>query len=153
MHTQVLLSEKGIKRSGKKVKLDWRILLLLVYVVSFLAITTVGFWGLPPSFEVEPEYLTGMLTASAIIFGFWAILAQIKPEDIVEKSIYQHYLSKPLFFSLLLLTLSVVTVYFSALNKLSSVAALYVCMWSFLSNTVFITLALYYQRFPEKLYS
>lgn len=124
-------------------------LLFFVFYISFAVIGVVGFRDLPPDFEVEPEYISGMLTASAIIFGFWAILIQSKPKERVEKWRFEHVLSKLFFFSFLLLILSVVLSYLAALNKLSSVTALYFCLFSFLTNACFITMALYYHRFEK----
>ncbi|TET26014.1 MAG: hypothetical protein E3J73_05240 [Candidatus Bathyarchaeum sp.] len=129
-------------------KLDFNVL-LAVYFVSCLVLGVVGLWGLPEDFEVEPEYISGMLTASAIVFGFWAILIQTKPKERIEKWRYEHVFSKVFFVSFGLLIFSLVAIYFAALNKLWSATALYVCLVSFLSNALFITMVLYYSRFEK----
>jgi hypothetical protein len=90
-----------------------------------------------------------MLTASAIIFGFWSILIQEKPKRIDRENVYRLVLIVLFFFSLTTLILSVVDVYLVACGKVPPSAALWVCMYSFLSNAVNFSIGLYYQKLKE----
>ena len=127
---------------------DWdpRIVMPALFFL-FMAITTVGMIGLPSDFRVEPEYLSGMLTASVILFGFWAVLIQKEPKEDIEKWRFKHLIGKSFFMSFVLLMLSVVVIYYAALDKLPSPVALFLCMLSFLMNALLITIQLYFQRF------
>lgn len=129
-------------------ELDFRIA-YFVFWVSFFVITIAGFYGLPPDFKVEAEYMSGMLTASSILFGFWVMLIQAKPKERTEKWVYEKALSKIFYISVMFLMIPVVSIYFAALNKLSSVGALYSCMVSFLFNALNLMVALYYYKFKE----
>jgi hypothetical protein len=102
-----------------------------------------------PWFRVEPEYIIGMLTASAIIFGFWAILIQERPQEIDKEKVYRHVLIALFLFSLATLILSVLFVYLVALGKVPPFTALWFCMYSFLSNAVNFSIGLYYQKLKE----
>ena len=140
----------GIIIPGRKRKeLDPRIV-MIVLVATFLGLTYITGSNWPPNFAVEAEYLTGMLTASAIIFGFWAILIQRKPEDRTAKWLYEEVLSTQFFLSLGFLVLSVIVIYLAALNKIYSVVALFFAMFSFLMSVVKVSLALYSFKFRER---
>jgi len=128
--------------------MDWdpRIVMPALFLL-FMAITTVGVINLPSDFEVEPEYLSGMLTASAILFGFWVVLIQKEPREDIEKWQLKHLIGKSFFMSFILMMLSIVVIYYAALDKLPSPVALFSCMLFFLMNALLITIQLYFQRF------
>jgi len=102
-----------------------------------------------PWFGVEPEYISGTLTASAIIFGFWGVLIQEGSGEKDKLEAYWRALIVLFFFSLATLVLSVVNIYLVALHKVPPFVALWVCLYSFLSNAVNFTIALYYLRFKN----
>lgn len=135
--------------SRQRRELDPRIF-MIVFVATFLGLTYITGSNWPPDFAVEAEYLTGMLTASAIVFGFWAVLIQRKPEERTAKWLYEEVLSTQFFLSLGVLVLSVILIYVAALNKLYSVVALFFAMFSFLMNVVNVSLALYSFKFRER---
>ena len=113
-----------------------------LFGIIFVAICAFGTIGLPEDFEVKPEYLSGMLTASSILFAFWVAIIQMKPKG---SSILLAYF----FFSFTFLCVSVVSIYLTALNKIPSHAALGLCMLSFLTNALNLALMLYYYKFKE----
>jgi len=120
------------------------IFLPCVYIVIILVILGLGLMGLPTNFEVDIEYLNGILTASSILFGFWAVILGRSPGDIKEKYLYKYGISKIFFFNIAFLAISVIAVFFSATNKLSSVIALFLVTLSYFSNLFFLVLHLYY---------
>lgn len=134
-----------IPRDRRK-QVDFRIV-IWGFVAACFMIMIISFHNLSPDFAVEPEYLTGMLTASSIVFGLWAILIQTKPKERVAKWLYEEVLIESFFLSFGLLVISVVLIYFSALNKMSSVIALLFSLFSFLLNVLNITMALYHFKF------
>jgi len=116
-----------------------------------IAIIVIGIYGLPIGFEVNPEYINGILTASSILFGFWAVLIERQPKERTERFRYKILLEN-FFFSFTFLMLSVVMIYFAALNKLHSVFALSFCLVSFMSNAYFLAMTLYYYKFKRKIW-
>lgn len=113
-----------------------------LFGIFIMVICLFGIAGLPTDFEVEPEYLSGMLTASSILFGFWVAIIQRKPKK--GEVILTYFL-----LSFTLLCVSVVAIYLTALNKIPSHDALLICMASFLMNAVNLALILYVYKFKE----
>ena len=58
---------------------------VIVYFFVIFAIGSVGLLGIFPNFEVNPEYINGMLTAHTILFGFWVILIATVPKETIKK--------------------------------------------------------------------
>ncbi len=117
------------------------IILLIIFIIK--EITFVGLYDLPPDFKVDAEYINGILTASSILFGFWVILIQTRPKKRVQKWKYDNILVWNFGASVVSLILSVVTMFLGALNKISSVITLSVCMVSFFANTFYLSVDLY----------
>jgi len=129
--------------------MDWKDPRLLVYILFFFftAITTIGLVDLSPDFRVEPEYFSGILTASAILFGFYVVLIQKEPKEEQEKWRLKHLVGRSFILSFLLLMLSIVAIYYTALEKIPSPISLWICMFLFLMNAFITTMVLYFQRF------
>lgn len=113
-------------------------LLLLILIVPFALVK------LPPT-EVNVEYLNGLLVASSIIFGFWAVILTKKPtgplEDFTRRSSI-----KPIGFCFIILLVSILLMYYAALGLTSaSVGALISLMISLSSNLCFLMIYLYYE--------
>ena len=121
------------------------------YHLKFLALCLVstslivlGFYGIPIDFKVEPEYLVGILTASSILFGFWVLVVQIKPNEPKELTTAMRL---GFFWSFGFLTVSVILTYCTALNRMPSVFTLYFCTLSFISNASSLANYLYILKF------
>jgi hypothetical protein len=125
------------------------LLFTFIYTCGFAVLALTAFAGMDPWLEVEPEYITGTLTASAIIFGFWGILIQEGSGERDKEKVYRRVLIVLFFFSLATLILSVENIYLVALGKVPPFVALWVCLYSFLSNTINFTIALYYLKFKS----
>jgi hypothetical protein len=133
-----------------KLGLGLRLLLFaLIYTWGFAVLALTAYHNMDPWFSIEPEYISGTLTASAIIFGFWAILIQERSKEKDKEKVHKRVLIVLFFFSLATLILSVVNIYLVALDKVPPFVALWVCLYSFLSNIVNFTIALYYLQFKE----
>lgn len=100
-------------------------------------------------FQVQPEYLIGILSASSILFGLWAVIIERKPEGIVQESTYYESIPELFWFSLILLITSVILVSFTATELFSSSFTLFVCVFSFVWNAVFLSLALHFYMFRK----
>jgi hypothetical protein len=93
---------------------------------------------------VEPEYLSGLLSASGILFGLWAIFIGNKPKERVAKHGYENIIFPSFFTSLGFLILSVILVSLSGVKIFSPTYALLFCALSFILNALFLTLTLKY---------
>jgi len=124
---------------------------LLLAIIFILGV----YYGLQEEFRIDVEYINGILTASSILFGFWAILIERKPKEEpnqwqsrVKK--WQYKLAGTSFYaSLFALMLSVLLMYLSALDVLSSVFTLMACVTSFYFNAYLLAMTLYYYKFKE----
>jgi len=92
----------------------------------------------PEDTQVDAEYINGVLTASSILFGFWAVLMNRELGVDMRRDI-----RGPLLWCLGSLVFSVIFVYLTALNLISSVTALSVCTESFISNSFMVSIHLY----------
>ena len=101
--------------------------------------------GLPliANFEVEidPEYINGILTASSIILGFWAILIE-KPPKKKRFGIFQVFIV-----CILMLIGSIMVVYISGFGLLPSSVAFWICIESLLYNSYTLGVGVYYLKF------
>ncbi len=98
-------------------------------------------------FQVQAEYLSGMLTANGILFAFWAIVIERKPQKKRERWIFEHIFAEVFFIPFFLFALSTMFVFLTALDVFSSAIALGFCFFSFYINAIGITIILYYERF------
>ena len=117
-----------------KVKL--RTIILIVFLVLFF---TVGFgfgWVREhiSNIHVDTGYVGGILTASSILFGFWAVVFERSNQGKDRIQTYEKDVVLPLFISFLLLMFTVVLVFFSALDEVPSVITLFFATASLLFN-------------------
>lgn len=133
--------------SKMKQYLPWMILLVIfTFIYGFLGSPSLN----PNSFKVEPAYLNGILTASGILYGLWAVVIGGKPETELKKWQYLNVVKEVFFFSFFFLVFSVIYVALTAANLFSSTWALYFCTASFLLNAFSIFLSLYFYKFSTE---
>lgn len=133
----------------KNMRFDIYKIIPYAILLGIVTIASIGVFGLPKDFKVDVEYINGILTASSILFGFWAILIERKPEERTKKLVYENFITKAFFFSFAFLVFSVLSMHFSALNIISSVETLVINTISFCLNAYFLTVTLYYYKFKE----
>lgn len=135
---------------AKRMRLDAGILIEIAVAVALL-LTLFGFFGVPSDFKGEAEYVNGILAASSVIFGFWAIMIEREPEEETKKSMYKGGLFLLSFIiSLVFFVIAVITVYLGALNELPYKFTLWFCMSSLLFNTALLIMTLYYYKFKGR---
>jgi len=119
--------------------LDFEDYLLIAYI--FLVFITGLGLSLSHITSVNPEYTTGVLTASSILFGFWFIMLQREPKN--ERFVSQ--VQGNLLSSLILLVLTVMLLYFTALSNsaLLSEITLFIATMSFILNIFYVLLFLH----------
>ena len=131
----------------------------VIPITFFIVLMIIGLsgliYGLKEGLKVSVVYMNGILTASSILFGFWAILIERKPKKgvkrwqfEVEKWQYQ-IMSKLFYASFTSLLASVLFMYLSALDVVSSVLTLIACTISFYFNAYLVAITLYYYKFKE----
>lgn len=133
-------------RSRDFILLSFTIFLVFAYGLYDSPLSTVN---RESDFEVEAEYINGILTASGILFGLWFVVIERKPKDGFKRWQYEHNISESFFFCFAFLIISVLLVALTAVNLYSSVFALLFCTISFIINTCIITLTLYFYKFKE----
>lgn len=123
--------------------------MLIPYIplVFILILFIVGFYDYNLESQVNPEYIAAVLTASSIIFGFWAVLLEKNSEIRVAEFRYKHNIKIGFFLCIALLLLSVVFIYFTSLNKIPSAITLWLGIFSFIYNTFLLGVTLYYEKF------
>ena len=94
-------------------ELDPRLGLYALFAFLIVVITIGLAFGIET--KVEPEYMSGVLTASAILLGFWAILIQRKPKKDIEIWRFKHLIGEPFLISFITLVVSVVPIKASAI--------------------------------------
>lgn len=124
-------------------------LLAVIFGIIYLAVYHPESFAYNSGFQVQPEYLTGILSASSILFGLWAIIIERKPEGIFQESTYYKSIPDLFWVSLILLITSVMLVLFTAVELFSSSFTLVVCVLSFVLNAFFLSLALHYYIFRK----
>jgi hypothetical protein len=130
-------------------KLDKGFVLEYIFIIMLLVILFLGFYGTSMNFEGDPEYIIGILIASSIVFGFWAVLIEKEPTDTTKKFFYKHAISIGVYVSLAFLFASVITIFFNALNKLPYIVTLWFCTMSFMFNVFLLIMTLHYYKFKE----
>ena len=111
------------------------------FFLVLILVSVIGFYGIPIDFQVQPEYLTGILTASSILFGFWVVVMEIKPKELTR------VMRIGFFWSFGLFIVSVILTYSTALNRMPSVITLWFCTFSFISNASSLVNYLYFLKF------
>ena len=132
--------------------------LAIQYVFYFFLFTVMVLgllYGLSKDVEVDVGYMNGILTASSILFGFWAILIKRKPKERTNKWQFEakkwqyQLVARSFYGSLILLMASVLLIYLSAIDMMSSVLTLIFCTMSLFFNAYLIAITLYYYEFKE----
>ena len=72
-------------------------IIILVFFFIGLYDSPISIFTRENAFEVEAEYLSGILSASSILFGIWAIVLEKKPENVVYKWLFEHVTGKGFF--------------------------------------------------------
>jgi len=141
----IFLKEKVLLERGVELWPRVGTLFHYVFLIFLLALVFIGVYDLPASSEVDAEYLSGILTASSILFGFWFVFIERKPKEERKKLLYEFAVPFSLFLSLTFLAASVVSLYFSALRRIPSTIALVMCTigFFFIFYTVALTLWFY----------
>ena len=96
--------------------------------------------------KVEPEYISGILSASGILFGIWALFIETKPKDRIAKWNLENLIFPIFFTSLSFLILSVLLVFLAGLNLFSPSFALGFCTLSFVLDALLLYLPLRYVK-------
>ena len=115
---------------------------ILIFFAFFL-LTLYSLIGMPSGFEVDSEYINGILTASSILFGFWAVILGKEPKEKIEKHLYKYTTIPTIFIELGILLISVIIIFLSAMKKAPSVLALICVFGSFLFNVIMLVACLY----------
>jgi len=131
----------------------WRNPLFFLFVIIIAFSFIFGLYDSPvynpDTFKVEPAYINGILTASGILFGIWAIIIGKEPETEPQKR--QYLIIGEIFLnSLMLLVFSVVYVALTAMNSFSPKVAVFFCMGSFIMNACSIAFTLYQYKFKTQ---
>lgn len=124
--------------------MDKGLAFIYLYLFAVTIIIVFGVIGTPEILEVDVGYINGILTASSILFGFWATILGIQPKDMIEKFLRINVLKLMIFFNIVILAISVIFVYLSAMIKLPSKFALIMVTTSFLTNVMFLGTYLYF---------
>jgi len=99
-------------------------------------------------FKVDPEYINGILTASGILFGIWAIIIERIPKEEHKKRLYKISI-KGFWLPFAFFVVFVLLLALTAVNFYSFHLTVIVGTISFLVNAFFLTLALYLYKFRE----
>lgn len=123
------------------------VLELVLFVFLAVVIVAISF---STAIKIEAEYMTGMLSASSILFGFWFILIEKKPKDETKRFLYENAIFGLFFVSFGILLLSVVLLYLSAIEIIPSIAGFVSITLGFLLNAFSVGVSVYYFKFKER---
>ena len=135
--------EARLKRQRKQ-KYIYALFALSLFILGGLYDSPISVVDRRFDLVIEPEYLSGLLTASGILFGLWAIFIGNKPKDREAKWGYDNIIFPQFFTSLGFLILSVVLIFLSGVQLFSPTWALAFCAFSFILNALFLTLTMQY---------
>ena len=129
-----------IEKGFKKIDSFYKKLFFIITVVFIGLHIFLSAVHIFPSLEVDvdPEYISGMLTASNILFGFWILLIQrhYENDNILIRKLEKTFTIIPFVYNIIFFTISVVYIYLSALFVLPSALALSFLVNSFLTNAL-----------------
>lgn len=124
--------------------------------IFFFSVFAFGLYDSPLSrisaeedFDVEAEYLSGVITASGILFGLWAIVLERKPTDKTKKGHYETFIKETFLVSLSFLIVSVIVIALTAVNFYSPSYALFINTLSFCAVALSFTITIYFFKFKE----
>lgn len=98
--------------------------------------------------EFQAEYLTGILTASGIIFGLWVVVFEPEPKEDKEWAL-KNITKEPFFLSLLFLIIFVFLIALTAVEVFSPSLALLWGVIGFIVNATFFTVNVYHFKFRK----
>lgn len=114
-----------------KITLDFpepKYFLVLLNVIIILSL----FAGLQGNIFIEPEFLNGILIGTSILFGFIIMLLEKIPKN------YKNDIFGISLLSIGFLSISIILIYFSALEKVPTSLALNFLAVSFITNLFFL---------------
>jgi len=130
-------------------------LIIPSFTIFLIMIFACGLYDSPYStfnretdFEVDPEYINGILAASGIFFGIWAIIIERVPKEEHKKRVYKISI-KGFWYPFAFFVVFVLLIPLTAMNFYSFHLTVIVGTISFIANTIFLTLALYLYKFSE----
>jgi len=126
------------------------ILVPFAFGLTTFLIITIGIIGLPLNFEVDPEFINGVLTANSIVFGFWATLIGLFSEEKIGGIRRKLIIRVGIIGNLIIFSTSVIAVFFSGLGKPISIFAFGAVTTSFLSNVWLLAIVLYFFSTSQK---
>lgn len=103
-------------------------IILLPFIIVYLTST-------PLDLHIEPEYVSGFLTASSILFGLWAVAAgglrELKSVRFFQRIYYTHIL---IALNLVIFASGIISVFLSVIGVLSTLLSLCLLLSSFILN-------------------
>lgn len=114
------------------------------YTILVIAIVLLGNFGVSIDYRVDPEYFSGILASSSILFGFWFVAVER-----TTKGTYMRILRRNLIYCLVFLAVSVISVFFAALDMVRTAHALLLCMFGFFSILSNVAITLWWFPFSD----
>jgi hypothetical protein len=102
------------------------------------------YWGEPETFQVDSEYINGILTALSIVYGFWIMMLGKEPKEFFERFRYKYYLRDLIYYNVELLFFSILYVFLNAMRMIPSYLTLILLTISFLFNIIFLGIYLHH---------
>jgi hypothetical protein len=132
-------NKTGMEELARAQKLRGYIIIMFTFFVIL-----VPEWGKPETFQIDPEYLNGILTASSILCGFLAVILQREPKEYFEKFRYKYFFRDSIYYTLMLLSFSVICLSLNAAKVIPSELPLIFLTFSFLFNASILLVFLHY---------
>jgi hypothetical protein len=104
---------------------------------SMAFVTLLSIAQIPLDYQVNPEYLNGLLTVTSILFGFWAaflVLKTQRKEDAARKNMMRGII----LVNLLWFAVTIDMFFFSAFNKIPSLILFWTMTMSLLLNILLL---------------
>lgn len=106
-------------------------------------IVGIGIVFSPKDFVVEPEYVSSILASSSILFGFWSLLIGVDTRKKKNTQTFKRDAGVVTLVNFVLLTLSVIVIYFAGVGIFAPKFALASLIWGFLFNVFFVARFVY----------
>jgi len=131
-----------------------------IIILSGLGFSLYGLYDSPiaqfhhdTDIKVEAEYANGVLTASGILFGIWAIIIGNKPKGSSTQAKVEKWLRtltcEIFYLCLGFLILAVLFLTLTAVGLFSSVLSLVFSAFSFITNALFLTISVQHYSVAE----
>jgi hypothetical protein len=139
--------------------MNWKVGLIVIFAVFIFLGFIVN--GQPDDIQINMEYTNGILTATGILFGIWAVVLGTNPKPIInkrdttKKSIFKNNVKElkdvkePFFASLLFLVMDVICLALTAVNVFSPHVTLLIVTTSFIYTALFLAMTLNYYIFED----